>query len=124
MAPLTISQQITFLHADNLNITRNFYSDLLGLEMVRDQATCQIFKVTPTAFIGFCEHITPIEQGRKVILTLVSDDVDGWYRTLSERGVRIMDEPQANATFGIYHFFLIDPNGYMIEIQRFDNPIE
>lgn len=118
-----ITQQITFLHAENLSASREFYSDWLGLTLVRDQSTCLIFKVTDQAYLGFCEHIEPITPGRKVILTLVSDDVDGWYELLKTKTDNIIQPPQANSTYQIYHFFIKDPDGYWVEIQRFDNPL-
>lgn len=123
MSQPEISQQITFLHARDLAETRFFYTDLLGLPLVRDQGTCMIFKVTPDAYLGFCSHIEPISPGRKVILTLVSEDVDGWYAYLLQNGLSQIDPPAANPKYQIYHFFIPDPNGYWIEIQRFDQPL-
>lgn len=123
MARPEITQQITFLHAQNLDDTRYFYTDLLGLPLVRDQETCLIFKVREGAYLGFCQHIEPIPPGRKVILTLVSDDVDGWYAILKNHGKNLIDPPVSNAKYQIYHFFIPDPNGYWIEIQRFDQPL-
>jgi len=117
------SQQITFLHSNDLQKTRQFYEGLLNLKMVRDQATCQIFCVTNHAFLGFCEHIEPISTGRKVILTLVTEDVDAWYESLKKRGADLMEPPQGNPNYQIYHFFLLDPNGYWIEVQRFAQPL-
>jgi catechol 2,3-dioxygenase-like lactoylglutathione lyase family enzyme len=58
-----------------------------------------------------------------VILTLVTDDVDSWYGRLKSRGADLVNRPEANPKFKIYHFFLKDPNGYWIEIQRFDQPL-
>ena len=118
-----LSQQITFLHAQDLEETRKFYSDVLGLKLARDQGTCLIFEITKSAYLGFCEHIEPIPPGRKVILTLVSDDVDGWYAVLNKSGQSIIDPPTANPKYEIYHFFIPDPNGYWIEIQKFDRPL-
>ena len=118
-----IDQQITFLHTHDLQKTRLFYEDLLGLKLVRDQATCLIFQTTDSAFLGFCEHIEPVESGRRVILTLVSDAVDEWYDDLKNHGAIIKNPPTANRDYQIYHFFLEDPNGYWIEIQQFDQPL-
>jgi catechol 2,3-dioxygenase-like lactoylglutathione lyase family enzyme len=118
-----ITQQITFLHAQNLDETRQFYTETLGLPLVRDQGTCLIFQVCESAFLGFCQHIEPIPPGRKVILTLVSEDVDGWYAALKDSGQFPMDPPSSNPTYQIYHFFIPDPDGYWIEIQRFDQPL-
>ncbi len=118
-----ISQQITFLHAHDLDETRHFYTQVLGLQIARDQRICVIFQVNDQAYLGFCQHIEPIPAGRKVILTLVSDDVDGWYSALKESGYNLIDPPIANPRYQIYHFFIPDPNGYWIEIQRFDQPL-
>ena len=123
MPPYTFDQQITFLHTQNLQATREFYSEVLDLSLVRDQDTCIIFSVAQHAFLGFCEHIEPIETGRRVILTLVTDDVDDWYRKLKSRQVNVIGPPESNPKYQIYHFFLMDPDGYWVEIQRFDTPL-
>lgn len=117
------SQQITFLHAENLETTQHFYTKLLGLSMVRDQGTCIIIKTVENAFLGFCEHIEPTSPGQRVILTLVTDDVEGCYQDLAAKGVDLQDPPKSNPHYKIFHFFLKDPNGYWIEIQRFDEPL-
>lgn len=123
MSNLAFSQQITFLHTSDLKATWQFYTQVLFLTLARDQATCLIFRVNDGAYLGFCEHIEPIQPGRKVILTLVSNDVEDWYKTLKSRGVDLMDPPKYNPKYQITHFFLKDPNGYWIEIQRFENPL-
>ena len=117
------SQQITFLHSSDLETTLQFYSDVLGLNLVRDQGICLIFQVTETAFLGFCEHIVPIQPGRRIILTLVSDEVDHWYEILKGKKVDLAAPPKLNPQYQIYHFFLKDPDGYTIEIQKFVNPL-
>ena len=42
MPALEINQQITFLHASNLEETHRFYTDVLGLPLARKQSTCLI----------------------------------------------------------------------------------
>ena len=123
MKALPFEQQITFLHTRNLQATRDFYTHILSLPVVRDQGSCLILGAAPNAFLGFCEHIEPIQPGRRVILTLVTDDVDGWYRDLTSRGAETVSKPQANLKYKIYHFFLKDPDGYWVEIQQFDQPL-
>lgn len=123
MNPFPFDQQITFLHTQNLQNTRDFYKEVLNLPLVRDQGTCLIFCAAEGAFLGFCEHIEPIQPGRRVILTLVSNDVDGWFQKLKSRGADLVSTPQANPEFKIYHFFLKDPDGYWIEIQQFEQPL-
>lgn len=123
MARANITQQITFLHAQNLEETRYFYTHILGLPLARDQGSCLIFQVSEGAYLGFCKHLETIPPGRKVILTLVSEDVDGWYAELKASSQGLIDPPVTNPKYHIYHFFIPDPNGYWIEIQRFDEPL-
>lgn len=118
---LPVDAQITFLPSSDLEASRSFYEGVLGLRLAVDQGTCLIFAVTGQSFVGVCEHLDPIE-GRSVIVTLVSDDVDGWCDRIAERGGVVASGPEHNERFGIYHAFVHDPDGHHIEIQRFDDP--
>lgn len=112
---------ITFCYTEDLIETARFYEDLLGLPLAVDQHRCRIYKVSDGAFIAFCARPeAPSPEG--VILTLVTENVDGWYERLSGAGVRFEKAPCPNPDYHIYHCFLRDPSGYLVEIQRFDDP--
>jgi catechol 2,3-dioxygenase-like lactoylglutathione lyase family enzyme len=91
--------QITFCYTRDLATTAAFYEDVLGLTMVLDQGGCRIYRVADEAYLGFCER----ERMREV-------------------GVEFEKAPTMNPDYHIYHCFLRDPNGYLIEIQRFEDP--
>ena len=117
-----IEQQVTFLYTADLGKTAVFYETILELPLILDQGACRIYEIGGGAFLGFCQHLTSGDGVAGVILTLVSSDVDGWYAFLQGKGVAFEKPPQHNPKFNIYHCFLRDPNGYLIEIQRFDDP--
>lgn len=122
MAPLPFHQQVTFVLTGDLAASHRFYADQLGLPMVLDQGSCRIYQVAPNAFVGVCDHRgAPADPGA-VILTLVSDDVDGWAERLRADGVALEGAPTVNPRFSIRHFFLRDPAGYLVEIQQFLDP--
>lgn len=110
---------ITFCATTDLEATSRFYGEVLGLPLVLDQGRCRIWRAAGAGYVGFCmrDFVTP--QG--VILTFVSDDVDGWHRRLVEHAAPIEKAPSFNAEYGIYHLFCRDPNGYLVEIQRFQD---
>lgn len=114
---------ITFCPTADLRATTHFYHGLLGLEVALEQPGCTIFRVRGHACIGFCERagetVTP-QPG--LMLTLVTEDVDGWHARLIAHGVPIDRPPTWNERYRIYHLFARDPNGYVIEIQRFGDP--
>ena len=112
--------QITFFFVSDLARSAAFYGDSLGLELARDQGACLIYRVADGSFLGFCDH-RPVDAGG-VILTLVSNDVDDWAARLRRAGHDV-EGPQANDRFGLYHLFVNDPDGHLVEIQRFDEPL-
>jgi len=112
---------ITFCYTRDLKRTAEFYENLLQLELVLDQGGCRIYRVAKGAYFGFCQR-EETGSNKGLILTLVTDDVDGWHERLSAQGVEFEKKPALNPQYKIYHCFLRDPNGYMLEIQRFEDP--
>lgn len=116
---LPIDEQITFLYCEDMAKTAPFYEDVLGLELALDQGACRIYHtVARKAYIGICERATPREKDG-VIFTIVTQDVDGWYERITSHGIICENAPRMNEQYQIYHFFVKDPNGYLIEVQRF-----
>ena len=118
---LSIDSHIVFLATRDLPVTAAFYEKAIGLTLALDQGKCRIYQVADAAFLGFCAK-KEVAARDGVIVTLVSRDVDEWYQQLLARGVQFEKEPAYNPEFQIYHCFLRDPNGYLVEIQRFEDP--
>ncbi len=118
-----IAQQITFLDTSDLGRTADFYERILGLRLARDQGRCRIYHVSGNAYVGFCERAGPLAPPEGLTFTLIIDDVDQWCRHLRAHGVDIVKEPADNPPYRIYNAFIRDPNGYLIEIQRFWEPL-
>ncbi|MCS7301381.1 MAG: VOC family protein [Fimbriimonadales bacterium] len=117
-----ITAFIAVLPAPNWEATRTFYERVLGLRVALEQADCVIYQVAGAGYLGFCQRSETPTPAERVILTLVSQEVDEWYAHLQAHGVEITKSPAHNARYQIYHLFARDPNGYLIEIQRFDDP--
>jgi catechol 2,3-dioxygenase-like lactoylglutathione lyase family enzyme len=115
--------QVMFLPTDNHQKIIDFYEGVLGLELVRDQTLCRIYKTGPTSYLGFCERGYTIPTDFRVVITLLIDDVDGVYKLLKARNIAIESEPELSERFNVYQFFVRDPNGYLVEIQRFLEPL-
>lgn len=117
-------QNIVFLPTHNLEETSHFYSQILGLKLVLDQGSCQIFCLNDQSFLGFCEHIPKIEPADSVMICIIEStqsDVLSKFDDLNTKKVRTDGNPRRNEKFEIFHFFAFDPNGYRLEFQSFDN---
>ncbi len=120
MPPTPIDQQITFLYTADLAASAAFYEEMLGLPLAVDQGDCRIYQVSRDGLLGFCQCANAPQQPAGIIITLVTQDVDEWYARLCARGVNFEHPPARNPKYNIYHCFLRDPNGYLLEIQRFE----
>lgn len=117
-----VDQFITFLRTESLAETCRFYEEHLGLKRVLDQAGCVVLHAASGAYLGFCERGDVPQPPERVVLTLVTQEVDAWHQRFTESGIETDGEPRLNPNYNIYHFFAVDPNGYSVEVQRFEDP--
>ena len=117
-----IDQQVTFLYTRDLETTARFYEDVMELTLILDQGGCRIYRVSGDSFLGFCQREDAPRSPKGIVFTFVTTAVDAWYEFLREQGVAFEKPPALNPTYNIYHCFVRDPNGYLLEIQQFLDP--
>jgi catechol 2,3-dioxygenase-like lactoylglutathione lyase family enzyme len=128
MSASPFAQSVTFLYAEDVAASRRFYAEVLGLPIVLDQGGgCVIFRAAGEAFVGICPARGPRELGNPrtpggVVFTLVTQDVEGWHAKLVAAGAAVLGPPMASPAHRITGFFCHDPAGYLVEIQRFEDP--
>lgn len=116
-----INQTIIFTYTDDLIKASEFFRDILELDFVVDQGACHIFRLTDESYIGVCSLPDRPKEKAGVTITLVSSDVDGWYRFLTSKGIEYVEEPAHSPEFNVYSSLFLSPHGYRIEIQKFDD---
>ena len=119
-----VSGLITFFYYENLELAAKFYEEIMGFELAVDQKWAKIYKVAENAFMGCVNgqrgyHKPSVEK--PVMLTLVVNDPDDWYTRLKRQGVKILSEPHDNNELSLRIFLFEDPEGYVIEVQKFYN---
>lgn len=123
MSAPAVEYAIPFFYTRDLRKTAQFYEQVIGLALARDQQDARIYHAGEHGYVGFVEREQTLERPHGVILTLVTTDVDGWYYRLRDQGIEFEQPPSLSPKYNIYHCFLHDPNGYLIEIQRFNEPL-
>lgn len=116
---MNATDAIAFLPTADLESTRRFYVDQLGLTLRLDQGACHIYQAAPNAHFGFCTTLTPHQNPDQIILTLVTENVQDFYQNILNQNIQTDGPPRENLKFKIFHFFMTDPNGYRVEVQHF-----
>jgi catechol 2,3-dioxygenase-like lactoylglutathione lyase family enzyme len=124
------SGTVSFLPTGDLEATDAFYRGLLGLELVRDQGICRIYRATRGSglpdggsYWGFCDRGGSAPREVRIVLTMLVDDPHAVHAALVARGATPEGPPRHSPNFAVTSFFVRDPNGYLIEFQRFDVPV-
>lgn len=119
------SGQICWVYTHDLESTADFYNRVLGLECIRDEGAARIFSTGADSRIGVCQAFEDrVVEPRGGMITIITDEVDAWYERLTRMGLTIREAPHRLDRFGIYTFFVADPNGYVIEFQQFLERVE
>ena len=113
---------IIFFPCANMEQTEVFYTDIVGLKKVQEQAggRCRIFD-TGYGYLGFslkegfdaCQN-----DGVCISFNCKSEEeVRERHAKLVLSGCEILSEPEKNKIFPVYSFFVRDINGYKLEFQ-------
>jgi hypothetical protein len=119
-AASSVTDQVTFLYYDDLTAPRSFYSEILGRTPYFESDRTSLFRTTTGATIGLVKvprtGVTPAVKRSVVMVSIVTDDVAGWYKKLKQNpqihiAKDLYDHPRAP----IRAFEVEDPGGYPIE---------
>jgi predicted enzyme related to lactoylglutathione lyase len=128
LKPPHVNSQITFFYYPDLEPAAAFYEQVMGLVKVEDQGWAKIYRVSGeqgNAFLGIVDGDRGFHQPQPksaVLVTLVVEDVPGWYEHLKAHGVKMLTELREYDDIRVRCFFCQDPGGYSLEIQEFLRP--
>ncbi|MBN2334556.1 VOC family protein [Candidatus Bathyarchaeota archaeon] len=116
---------LTFFYYKDLAAAAKFYEEVMGFKLVQDQRWAKIFMAAENSYMGCVDgnvgYHKPSDD-KPVMLTVVVDDPDAWYTHFKRHGVETLSEPHDDEELKLRIFLLRDPEGYVIEIQKFLEP--
>ena len=116
-------RSVTFLPCSDIKATAQFYRDILKLRVRAVQGDNLYIFDTGYGYWGFCQYRDgrkPLSGDKGVCLSLnlgSDEEVMEVYRHIKEI-CRIYREPAVHPNFPVYSFFILDPDGYLVEIQH------
>ena len=113
-----VTGQVVFFYYPDLKEAETFYTSIMGFHETFGLDWVKIYRTNEGASIGIVDEKKGFLREAKekpVMLSWVTDDVDGWHRYLKNQGVEIKTEPKDTAETGIRSFIFSDPGGYTLE---------
>jgi catechol 2,3-dioxygenase-like lactoylglutathione lyase family enzyme len=108
---------VVFFGTRNREDVVEFYTDVVGADVWREQPDCTILDFEGFRF-GFCERAEVDDCG---IVTFAYDSRAAVDRMYDRVGDAARAEPSYNETYQVYQFFADDPDGRSAEFQRFEH---
>jgi len=112
-----------FLYYENLDRALDFYSEVLGMEVVADYGMAYILQITSDSYlilVDATKGMHTAEEPKTVALALLTDKLDDWYTYLKSQNVEIKYEYKPKKESAHDGFVLVDPEGYLLEFEQFN----
>ena len=111
--------------ASDLEASRDFYRDLLGLDVVFECGWYTLLRSSEDAnvqlgFVALCHQSVPeglAVEPAGVLVTVEVDDVDAVHERALRRGAPIA-LPLRDEEFGQRHFMAVDPSGILLDVVQ------
>jgi predicted enzyme related to lactoylglutathione lyase len=113
---MSVRRIVPDIKSKHLDASRQFYVDVLGLEVAMDMGfiVTLVSPSNPTAQVSLMR-----DDDSSTILPQISievSDVDDVHSRAVSRGLKIV-YPLTNEPWGVRRFFVIDPNGTIINVM-------
>lgn len=123
----TTASNVFFYYADLERATR-FYRETLGLRVAADYGFAKIMQVAPKSFITLvdaAEGMHAADEPKTTAIALITDQLDEWWDYIQTQDVDMRSESY-DPVAGSAHdgFVAIDPEGYFLEFERFNEHAE
>jgi len=123
MADFDIQASNLFLYYKDLKKASDFYANVLGMELVADYTMASIFRMAENSYLILVDAekgMHSAEEPKTVALALLTDQLDQWYAFLKKQKVPIKYEYKPKEASAHDGFVAIDPEGYLLEFERFN----
>ena len=121
-----ITANNAFFYYDDLQAATDFYTNTLGIEIAADYGFAKILHVAGSSFLTLVDADSGMhsaEEPKTVALALITDELEKWWDYLSSTETEMRSEFNYREDRPHDGFVAIDPEGYLLEFERF-NPHE
>ena len=111
-----------FLYYDDLGDATEFYTKVLGLELLADYDNASLLRIAETSYlilVDAAKGMHSTDEPKSVALALLTNQLPEWYDHLNNNGVKIKYDYKPKEGGAHDGFVAIDPEGYLLEFETF-----
>ena len=112
-----------FYYYEDVESAWRFYTDVMGFETAADYGFAKIMRVAAASYLTLVDEARGMhssDEPKSVTLALVTEQVEGWYDYLQSKSVPMRGNFNYREAQPHDGFVAIDPEGYLIEVERFN----
>ena len=112
-----------FLYYQDPGKALDFYSNILGMEVVADYEMAYILRMATDSYlilVDASKGMHKADEPKTVALALLTGQLDQWYQYLLTQQVLIKYEYQIKEGSAHDGFVVVDPEGYLLEFEQFN----
>ncbi len=121
--PPAIQAMNAFYYYGDVEVAWAFYTEILGLPTVADYGFAKILRVAESSYLTLvdaAEGMHSTDEPRAATLAFVTEQVEEWWDYLISQGVPMRSEFREAEGRPHDGFVAIDPEGYLLEFERFN----
>lgn len=113
-----------FLYYEDVVAATAFYRDVLGIRVAADYGFAKIMQVAPKSFITLVDHrngMHSADEPKTTAIALVTDQLDEWWAYVRSQDIELRSGDYTPRPGSAHDGFVaIDPEGYLLEFERFN----
>jgi predicted enzyme related to lactoylglutathione lyase len=119
---MSIRRVVLNIHSNNFDENRNFYANLIGLEVSMDMGWIMTFRSPTNPTVQVTVLKKDLTASVNPNLTIEVEDVDSVYANAVRTDLNIV-HPLTDEPWGVRRFFVLDPNGQVVNVMsHIDKP--
>lgn len=119
----TTASNVFFYYRD-LAAATAFYREVMGFRVIADYGYAKILHVAPKSFVTLvdaAEGMHDADEPKTTAIALITDQLDEWWDYLQTQDVNMRSTEYEPVAGRPHHGFVaIDPEGYFLEFERFN----
>ena len=113
---------VVWFYYKDMPAIQSFYEETLGFDLIVDQGWAKIYQTGPSGYFGLVDEklgMHNFTETKAVTLSIITDDVDGWYEYASNHDAVEMRSDAVVDSDRYRAFVAYDPEGYFLEWDVF-----